>query len=158
MVVYCSTQWDGSFDTKFMSLVPCVRNLWIFKGHRPQISPWLLKSIKFDSFCQFWWLKRQTDTLCYVILVMLMETHRLVPWLRQLDHPIQKYHAPRARAGKYKFSLPSQRFLFNLCHPTFSRVNHTCLTHCNRFQMPHYPISPSKIHKCRALSQFGWNR
>ena len=50
MVVYCSTQWDGSFDTKFMSLVPCVRNLWIFKGHRPQISPWLLKSIKFDSF------------------------------------------------------------------------------------------------------------
>ena len=37
------------------------------------------------------------------ILVVLMETNRLVPWLRQSDHPIQRYHALHARAGKYNF-------------------------------------------------------
>ena len=48
------------------------------------------------------------------IYVGLMETHRLVPWLRQSDHPIQKYHAPRAARTRdrhiywiFKFSIAS---------------------------------------------------
>ena len=88
-------------------------------------------------------IKRLGDHFICVILVVILETSRLVPWFRQLDHPIQRYHAPRARENK-TFSPQSQRFVFKFCHLTFSRVNHTCLTHCNRFQMPHYPISPQK--------------
>ena len=154
MVVYCSTQWDGSFDTKFMSLVPCVRNLWIFKGHRPQISPWLLKSIKFDSFLPILVVEKANRyfVLCYSYYAYGDTSFGT---LIKAIGPSYPEISCAACAGKHKFPLPSRRFLFNLCHPTFSRVNHTCLTHCNRFQMPHYPISPPKIHKCRALSQFG---
>ena len=33
-----------------------------------------------------------------------METNRLVPWLRQSDHPIQRYHALRTgKCKKYNF-------------------------------------------------------
>ena len=80
-------------------------------------------------------VKRQIGNFVCAILVVLMETNRLVPWLRQSDHPVQNNHAPRAR-GKIQFLPQSQRFVFKFCHRTFSRVNHTCLTHCNRFQMP----------------------
>ena len=55
------------------------------------------KIIKFDVFGHFWWLNAKSAVLFIAILVVLMETNRLVPWLRQSDHPIQKYHAPRAR-------------------------------------------------------------
>ena len=96
------------------------------------------KIIKFDCFWPFLVVKRQVGYFVCAILVVLLETNRLVPWLRQSDHPIQKYHAPRARAprGKIQFFPQSQRFVFKFCHRTFSRVNHTCLTHWNRFQMP----------------------
>ena len=46
-------------------------------------------------------IKRLEDHFICVILVVILETSRLVPWFRQLDHPIQRYHAPRA--GKYNF-------------------------------------------------------
>ena len=58
------------------------------------------KIIKFDCFWPFVVVKRQLGNVICAILLALMETNRLVPWLRQSDHPIQKYHAPRrARAG-----------------------------------------------------------
>ena len=41
-------------------------------------------------------VKRQLGNVVWAIFVELMETNRLVTWLRQSDHPIQKYHAPRA--------------------------------------------------------------
>ena len=95
------------------------------------------KIIKFDVFGNFWWLKGKSAILFSSILVVLMETNRLVPWLRQSDHPIQKYHAPRARARENTiFPTKSEICTFKFCHRTFSRVNHTCLTHWNRFQMP----------------------
>ena len=43
------------------------------------------------------------------IYVGLMETNGLVPWLRQSDHPIQKYHAPRVHAGQ-RYILDFQIF------------------------------------------------
>ena len=54
------------------------------------------KIIKFDCFRPFVVFKRKLGNFICAILVALMETNRLVPWLRQSDHPIQKYHAPRA--------------------------------------------------------------
>ena len=60
------------------------------------------KIIKFDCFWPFVVVKRQLGNVICAILLALIETNRLVPWLRQSDHPIQKYHAPRApcaRAG-----------------------------------------------------------
>ena len=40
-------------------------------------------------FGHFWWLKGKLGTFVWAILVVLMETNRLVPWLRQLDHLMQ---------------------------------------------------------------------
>ena len=101
MVVCCSTQWAGPFGTKFISLAPCVPLFLNFKGHRPQIWQRQLKIIKLDCFWHFLVVKRQVGYLVCAILVVLMETNRLVPWLRQSDHPIQKHHAPRAAGQAY---------------------------------------------------------
>ena len=62
------------------------------------------KIIKFDCFWPFVVVKRQLGNVICAILVALMEINRLVPWLRQSDHPIDRniMRAARthARAGQ----------------------------------------------------------
>ena len=68
-----------------------------------------------SCFWRFLVVKKQLGNVLCAVYVGLMETNRLVPWLRQSDHPIQKYHAPRAarRARDrhiywiFKFSIAS---------------------------------------------------
>ena len=49
-----------------------------------------------SCFWPFLVVKKQLGNVVCAIYMGLMDTNRLVPWLRQSDHPIQKYHAPRA--------------------------------------------------------------
>ena len=63
--------------------------------------------IKF--YCFWLFFKMQLGNVVCAIFVELMETNRLVLWLRQSDHPIQKYHAPHAHAGQ-AYILDFQNF------------------------------------------------
>ena len=59
------------------------------------------KSSNLTVFGHFQVVKRQVDYFVCAILVVLLETNRLVPWLRQSDHSIKKYHAPRAPRDRH---------------------------------------------------------
>ena len=71
------------------------------------------KIIKFDCFWPFVVVKRQLGNVICAILLALMETNRLVPWLRQSDHPIQKYHVDNP-CTMYKFIVCTYMIMYTL--------------------------------------------
>ena len=68
-----------------------------------------------SCFWRFLMIKKQLGNVLCAVYVGLTETNRLVPWLRQSDHPIQKYHAPRAaRARGTDIYIGFSNFLLHL--------------------------------------------